>query len=117
MKHLVTPLLFLTIFADAWFWWHYDTISVDTYFTGETIVYLLWVAAFFIYVKFPPSEFEKRIITLILLGWLPFCVNAIYRQMTGHGSEKSPWDLYSGLISLAIVAVQILVWWRKNKRA
>lgn len=117
MKHLVAPLLLLTILADAWFWWHYDTVTVDTFWTGETLVYLTWVAAFLICLKFPPAEFERKVIILILWTWIPFCLNAIYRQQIGEGSTKSPWDLFSGFLSLVIVLVQIVVWWRKERKS
>lgn len=117
MKHLVAPLLLATIIADAWFWWHYDTISVDTFWIGENCVYIAWVAAFLIYVKNPPTEFERKIIVLILWSWLPFSVNSLWRQTQHMGSEKSPWDLYSGFASLLIVFIQIIVWWYKSSRS
>ncbi len=116
MKHLVAPLLLLTIIADAWFWWHYDMVTTDIFWTGETLIYLCWTATFLIYVKYPSTGYEQKLLILILWSWIPFCINAVYRQQTGHGSEKSPWDLYSGFASLAFVIGQIIVWWYKAKR-
>lgn len=116
MKALVIPLICMAIFADVYCMWNWENISAELYYKGETLVYFTWVLAFWIYVKWTPTEFSKRIITLLLLSWLPFCLYAIWKEFNGEGLLKFESDLYSAFISLALVIGQIIFWWYKNKK-
>lgn len=116
MKNLIIPLLLAAIIADVYCMWNWENISAELYYKGEVIVYFTWVFAFWIYSKWQPTDFQKKIITLILLSWLPFCANAIWKEFSGSGTEKFAWDLYSGFASLIFVIGQIIFWWYKAKR-
>jgi len=113
MRNLIIPLLLLVILADVYCRWNYSDISDSLYYIGEPIVYFVWVSAFILYVKFTVTELQKKTITIILFMWLPFCLNAIYRQATGIGHKNDPVDLYTGFLSGILILTQVLIWKRK----
>lgn len=117
MKHLPLPLFWIVITADGLFWWNHDAISNNTFWIGEDSCYTVWVAAFLIFVKFPVNGWEKKAIELTLWGWIPYCLYAIYKQHTGTGSERSPWDGTSAILSGLFIIGQILWWWYKSYKA
>lgn len=111
MKHLIIPFIILAIGADVYCWQYYDTkIDSYTFFLGETCVYFAWVSAFLIYAKWTPEGLHRKIIISILWMFLPFAVNAIYRQYAGLGLYKSEADWYVFLISCLVLFIQILYW-------
>lgn len=117
-QSLIIPLVAFCILADVYCWLQYDiTVSNILYFDGETIVYVSFVCAFFLYVILGLEEFQRKVLRIMLSGWLPFCANAVYRQLSGQGLYKSTIDFYSLVISGVIVFAQI-IWWRyKVKRS
>lgn len=117
MRHLIIPLLVIAILLDCYSRWNYQEISDFFYYVGECAVYTLWVLAFWTYAKFPPSEIQRKVIILILITWIPFCLNALWRQASGVGHLNSDVDFYSGILSGIFVTAQSCVWWYKAKRS
>lgn len=114
MKAFIIPLIAIAIFADVYCMWNWESISAELYYKGESLVYLAWISAFLIYVKWTPSEWTKKVIILLLLSWIPFCVMLVWKEFHNEGALKFKSDLYSGFASLAIVIGQIIWWWYKR---
>lgn len=108
MNKLIAPLIIIAILSDVACMTFYTFVSDKLYYIGESCVYATWVLAFWLRNKYHVSYNQEWLIDTLLLLWIPFCLNSVYKNIRGTGAEKSETDYLFFITSAVILMVQVL---------